>query len=165
MPVSPHDEFFAAFRDDHAALGRGFYELSTRLQARDLAGAKSLAERLQRDAGAHIAFEETTLYPALRPLLGDDAVSHLNGDHDVGLGVVCELENSPIEAGMPAARFDDLLQRARQMETHIAECGQLFGALGGLPPRRRETLHQALLRWRERAPTWSEATRHRPAPG
>jgi hypothetical protein len=159
MPAQ-QDEFFAAFREDHAALGRGFHELSTCLQAHDLDRARDLAATLEREAGAHIAFEENTLYPALSPLL-DDKAEHLYHDHEVGLTVVRELMDCPAGASLPTARLNDLLQRSRHMEDHISECGQLFGAIGGLSPERRAALYHDLLHWRELAPTWTAAARHR----
>jgi Hemerythrin HHE cation binding domain len=81
-------ELFEAFGEDHAVLGRGLHELSTRLRGGDLTVAKLYAERLDREAGAHIGFEERCFYPALRPLLGDAEVERLRCEHRQGLWVI-----------------------------------------------------------------------------
>ena len=42
------------------------------------------------------------------------------------------------------------------METHIADCGELFEAMGRLPADDQLVLHQKLLAWRQRQPKWTD---------
>jgi hypothetical protein len=147
-------ELFAAFREDHTILGRAFHRLSTRLRAGDLAGARAVARELDRTAGAHIAFEEADFYPRLATLIGRDEVAHMYAEHELGLGVVRTL----CEAAEDRTLHDDersrLLADAEAMERHIAECGELFEAIGRIPPAEQAELRRRLVAWRERAPTW-----------
>ena len=54
-----HEKIFlkllAAFREDHAILGRGFNELSCCLRAADILGAARAAREIDEEAGPHIA--------------------------------------------------------------------------------------------------------------
>ena len=54
-----------AFHEDHALLGSGFYELSTALRGNDINVARLVAQKLNDEAGAHIAFEGSMLLPGL----------------------------------------------------------------------------------------------------
>ncbi len=42
------------------------------------------------------------------------------------------------------------------MARHVSECGELFGAMGGLPPEEQAALLATLEAWRAKAPRWSE---------
>ncbi len=150
-----------AFQEDHAVLGRGFYELAQSLRARDLDQAKAIARKLDAEAGAHIAFEEAHFYPTLRPLLGDAEVHRMEADHRIGLEVIKVLRRTSPGESLPADVREKLLQDAEAMSTHIAECGELFGAIGRLGAGQQRALLDQLLAWRERRPSWSDADRHR----
>ena len=69
-PEEIFSKLLAAFREDHAVLGRGFNELSCCLRAGDILGAGKAARRIYEEAGPHICFEEEDFYPALVPLAG-----------------------------------------------------------------------------------------------
>lgn len=144
----------AAFKQDHRLLGAGFHELSQRLRAQELARARAAAQRLDREAGAHIAFEEEHFYPKLRALLGETAVRRLYDEHAVGRSIVEHLCSLPDEGQLDADEWRHLLAGAEAMEDHIAECGALFDALKNIPDQERRALHQQLLEWRRRNPSW-----------
>lgn len=146
------NSLFEAFHADHATLGRGFHELSQCLRSGDLASAKQIVERIDSQAGAHIAFEEEHFYGALRPLLGDDEVQKMFREHERGLEVLQAVRQS---STTDPARRAQMLQQSESMESHIAECGELFAAMGRIPPEDQATLYQHLLRWRELQPRWS----------
>jgi hypothetical protein len=149
-------DLFQAFREDHAVLGRGLYELSERLRGGDLPAAKARAERLDREAGAHVAFEERFFYPALRRLLGDAEVDRLYHEHGEGLAVIRALAALPRDGTLDEAERRKLLRQAELMEAHVAECGELFGAMGRIPPEEQAALHRELLALRRTAPRWTE---------
>jgi hypothetical protein len=155
MNAQPSD-LFQAFREDHAVLGRGLYEVSEHLRGGDLPAAKARAERLDREAGAHIAFEESFFYPALRRLLGDAEVDRLYHEHGEGLAVIRALAALPADATLDEAERRKLLRQSELMEAHVAECGELFGAMGRIPPEEQAALHRELLALRKTAPRWTE---------
>jgi hypothetical protein len=158
------NSLFEAFHADHAVLGRGFHELSQCLRSNDLAAAQQAAQRIDSNAGAHIAFEEEHFYKALLPLLGAAEVEKMYHEHGHGLEVV--------KAVMQAASLDEqqvaeLLEKSEAMETHIAECGDLFAAMGRIPSEQQAELHKDLLKWREVNPRWTDysASRASRCPG
>lgn len=149
----PEISLFEAFRADHAVLGQGFYELGERLRAADAAGARQLAARIDHDAGPHIAFEEADFYPALKPILGRTELDEMYLDHARGRALLEEI------LALDATQIDDarqkrLLAGVEAMQTHIADCGDLFGAMGSLAPEQQNGLLKRLLFWREQAPRW-----------
>lgn len=154
--ITSEDRLSASFHEDHAVLGRGFHELSSCLAGRDLTGARAAARALDDHAGAHIAFEERAFYPELRALVGDQEVNQMYREHAMGLSVIRALRDVADQDALPEARWDDLLRRSRHMESHVAECGELFGAMGRLDPHKRRELFGKLLDWRRRAPRWTD---------
>lgn len=155
MAARPSD-LFEAFRQDHAVLGRGLQEISQHLKSGDLPAAKACGERLDRTAGAHIAFEEEFFYPLLRRLIGDAEVDRLYREHSQGLSVITALA-ALAEGAMPSeAEQQTMLQNSELMEAHVAECGELFGAIGRIPLDEQEALYRELLALRKKAPCWSE---------
>jgi len=160
MNALPSD-LLEAFRHDHAALGRGLREISEHLRSGDLPAAKSCAERVDREAGAHIAFEEQFFYPALRRLLGDAEVDRLYREHGRGLAAVRALAALRETAAPGEADRRAVLQDLELMEDHVAECGELFGTMGRIPTEEQKTLHRELLALREKAPRWTELDRER----
>jgi DNA-binding transcriptional MerR regulator len=150
------DALFAAFREDHAVLGRGFHDLSQSLRVRDIRAAHAAARRLDATAGAHIAFEERYFYPALIRLLGAEDVERLLREHGRSLEAVREILAMPEGATIQEPQWLALLERSQEMEQHIAECGELFGAMGRLELVEREALCQLLLKLRRAAPHWTD---------
>jgi Hemerythrin HHE cation binding domain len=149
-------DLFEAFREDHAVLGRGLHEISEHLRGGDLLAAKVSGERIDRAAGAHIAFEERFFYPALRRLLGDVEVDRLYQEHGKGVSVIKALAESPEDATLSDAERRKMLQDSELMEAHVAECGELFGAIGRIPLEEQEALYRELLALRDKAPRWTE---------
>jgi len=153
MNARPSD-LFEAFREDHAVLGRDLHEISEHLRGGDLLAAKACGERVDREAGAHIAFEEQFFYPTLRRLLGD--ADRLYREHGQGLSVIKALAELPEGATLSEAERRTMLQASELMEAHVAECGELFGAMGRIPLEEQKTLFWELLALREKAPRWAE---------
>ena len=147
-------DLFSAFAEDHALLGQSFHELSKALRANDCDAARSLAARIDGEAGAHIAFEEECFYPALADLLGEAEVEGMFQQHRAGLEVVEQLCAFAQGTELPDELRGRLLRNSESMETHIAECGDLFEAMGRIPPSEQEDLHTALTEWRLKRPSW-----------
>jgi hypothetical protein len=150
----PSRRLIEAFQEDHALLGSGFHELSKCLRANDAVAAQRIARRLDEEAGAHIAFEEEQFYPSLEPLFGDGEVARLHAEHRLGLEVVQTLIDRQAETPLDENERRRLLESCETMERHIAECGELFEAMGRLPPEAQEELHGHLHDWRQARPRW-----------
>jgi len=146
---------FEAFHEDHAILGRGFYEISTLLRGGDLAAARDVAVRLDKEAGPHVAFEERHFYPALRKLIGDEGVDRFYHEHREGLDVIRFLLAHPEHVDLTEDARAKLIRQSDIMEEHIAECGGLFEAMGRIPQAEQDALLQDLLAWREKRPSWT----------
>lgn len=65
--TEPQGMLEAAFRDDHASLGRSFYDLSACLKIGDVNGARRVARRIEEEAWPYIAHRRET------PLACDEA--------------------------------------------------------------------------------------------
>lgn len=149
-------DLFAAFREDHAVLGGGFFDLAQSLRANDLEQARGAAMQLDRAAGAHIAFEEENFYPALRAFLGADELQRMYDEHRVGLGVVQTLCELPRQGKLAEDQRQQLLRDAEVMAQHIADCGALFETMGRLPPEQQTALFHELQDWRQKNPRWTQ---------
>jgi len=147
---------FDAFREDHARLGRALHALGERLRAEDVAGAREVAETLDREAGAHIAFEEFDFYPALLPFLSRDEIDAMHLEHSEALALLGDMKQLGDGALGERSLRDALLDRVQAMERHVSDCGELFGVMGGLDAAAQRHLLERLDEWRGRAPRWSE---------
>ena len=49
-----------------------------------------------------------------------------------------------------------MLRDLEVMQAHVAECGELFGAMGRIPIEEQNALYRELLALREQAPRWTE---------
>jgi Hemerythrin HHE cation binding domain len=156
------DSLFTCFREDHKVLGAGFHQLSAHLRAGDTAGACAAARHLDQAAGPHIAFEEMAFYPRLVPLFGYDEAERMRQEHQQGLAVIQALLRHPSAEPIHHDTCNGLLAQSEAMEAHIADCAELFEAIGRIPDEEQRLLHQKLLEWRQRQPTWTDfmAERH-----
>ena len=154
--TSIKDDLIAMFHADHRDLGTRLHHLALRLRDRDLAGARESALALDEAAGAHIAFEEQDFYPLLRESLGDDTVERLFSDHRRGLNAVVRLADSAPDATLSDDTWAALLADIEAMETHIAECGELFATIAAMPESELSTLLARLKDWRRSQPRWRD---------
>lgn len=149
------NELLLAFRQDHARLGRGFHDLSSQLRDGDVDRAIETARRLDEEGGAHIAFEEKDFYPLLAPYLGEEAIERMRAEHGQGFDVLNAVLESPPGVPIGNDRRRDLVKASEAMEAHIAECGELFGVMGRIPPDMQNALYRRLVDWRQRRPSWT----------
>jgi len=159
MTENTKAELFEAFRADHAMLGRSFHILRERLAAGDTDGARQQARRIDQEAGAHIAFEEQDFYPALSRLLDEAEVAGMYSEHDDARSLILELSSAKDADLTEAATVRALLDRIDAMQVHVSECGELFGAMGGLSDEEITLLLDRLKFWRSHAPSWSDYAR------
>ena len=153
-------DLIAAFHEDHKTLGRDLHTLCLCLRSRDLEQARLVAERIDSAAGAHIAFEEEAFYPLLKETLGAGEVERLYREHDRGYAVVRRLRDAAATDRFTEKDWNGLVADTEAMETHIAECGDLFAAMGALSERRQQALCDQLIDWRRRQPKWRDLRRY-----
>lgn len=147
---------FKAFREDHAILGRGLHELRSLVMADDVHGLKTAAQNLDKAAGGHIAFEEEDFYPALKTFLSADEVEGMYAEHAHGAETLSNIAKLDPNITLQAGQKKRLLDRIEEMEQHVSECGELFGAMGGLDEASKDDLMKRLQYWRKLAPTWTD---------
>ena len=148
-------ELFVEFRSDHEILGRGLHDIATALRASDDDRAADAARKLDRAAGAHIAFEEKHFYPELRELLSDGEVDALEQEHKSGQAAIGKLATLRPSDSLTDTERAVLVEQIETMQVHTAECGELFGALGRIARKRQEKLLTALRQLRKASPAWT----------
>lgn len=150
------NKLYAAFQEDHAVLGRSLYDLRILIQKGDVAAIRDLANEIIEVSGAHIAFEEFEFYPALRSHLTEKEVVNMYLEHAEGLQLLQQL--SGLEDNQLSS--DDFSKHVFSsldvLDHHVADCGNLFGAMGGLADTDYIHLMEKLAYWRELSPSWSE---------
>ncbi|AMO71793.1 hemerythrin domain-containing protein [Sphingorhabdus sp. M41] len=153
---------FNAFREDHAILGRGLHELRSLVTAGDVGGLKSAAQNLDKAAGGHIAFEEEDFYPALKTFLSADEVEEMYAEHAHGAETLSTIAELDPDIPLHLVQKQQLLDRIDEMEQHVSECGELFGAMGGLDEAAKDDLMKRLQYWRKLAPAWTDFATKQP---
>lgn len=150
------NRLFAAFQEDHAQLGQGLYEIRMELAEGNAEAIRTLAANIISAAGAHIAFEEFDFYPTLKARLSPEEVKKMYFEHAQGLALLEKLAISNDEDFQSVAFIEKCLKEIDVLDHHVADCGNLFGAMGGLSHKDYERLMQRLEYWRDQAPLWSD---------
>ena len=145
----------AAFIRDHRIMTRGFWRLRQALDRGDWQEARTLAEKLDREVGPHIEFEEHVYYPRLKPIIGARTVEQFYREHGTGRHVI---EDILAATGAPPdeATRAGLAARCGKMLEHAQSCGTLISHLEALPDEEQESLLSRLEEIRERGHSWSE---------
>jgi len=147
-------QLFDAFRADHALLGSGIHLLGECVRQEDWEGARSTAAKVSKEAGPHIAFEEEDFYPALSDIIEDSEIDEMYDQHEHGrLLIERILSLDDDELSKPAIK-DELLATINDVEGHIADCGELFGVMGGLDDIDIDNLLEHLQARRLDSPNW-----------
>lgn len=135
------------FMIDHRALAEGIERLIELLKADRVADARFEAARIDRLSGAHIAFEESDLYPAI------GAEPSMYDEHRAGRAML----RAVIDAERPGdVERCDLVNEAEDMLDHMEDCGVLLHRVRTLTPLAQSQLEDRLFEWRRAAPKWME---------
>jgi len=149
-----------AFLEDHRKLTRGLSGLIAALAAHDMPGARRTAERLDREAGPHMAFEETVFYPACERFLGEGKTDTLYDEHAEGQAAVRWLLDHEDGDRLGPADRARLLAQVRVALDHAIGCGSLLSYVERLEPAERRRMLERLLALRREGPRWTSlATR------
>ncbi len=161
MPAdsSPLEE---AFIEDHRHLTQGFSRLLQALEDDDLPAAVQLAAQLDRQAGAHIEFEESVLYPEVARCRGRESAERLYREHQIALAGVKFLLDCKDAAGLKPEDRVRLLEQVQIALDHAIGCGALLSHLTVLDAAQQARLLEQLQVFRRRGRRWSELPKHRP---
>jgi len=151
---------FKIFQQDHAQLGEQLYQLRVALKQKDVTTAQKLVKEIDELSGAHIAFEEFEFYPALKKILTEDDVFRMYMEHADGFNLIEKIGTWNAENPPSSEVFSTTLEHLEIMEHHVADCGDLFGAMGGLEPAEYKTLYDKMMEWRRKAPRWQDINRN-----
>jgi hypothetical protein len=147
-------KLFDAFREDHVALGSSFYALATCIRNDEITTAKEIAEKINIEAGPHIAFEEEAFYPALERFLEQDEIEAMYLEHENGRSLLQKIKSLKESSELSQTLKQELLSEVEKFEEHVSDCGELFGVMGGLSEAQLEQLFDRLTDYRLLAPSW-----------
>jgi len=147
-------KLFQAFKSDHALLGGGFYTLASCVRNKDISGAKSVATKINIDAGPHIAFEEEVFYPALKRFIEESELTEMYNEHELGRALLEKILALDESAELQEDLQKELLAEIDVIESHITECGELFGTMGRLNEQEMEHLYEKLKSYQLLSPNW-----------
>lgn len=153
------NKLFEAFQEDHAQLGQGLYEIRMELAEGNAEAIRNLAADIISTAGAHIAFEEYDFYPTLKAHLSPTEIKKMYLEHAQGLALLEKLVIASDKDFQSVAFIERCLNEIDILDHHVADCGNLFGAMGGLSDEDYQRLMQRLAYWREQAPVWSDVAK------
>lgn len=144
----------AEFLKDHQQFSRLLLEIKRLLEKGDLKSARQRAVELDQLAGAHIAYEESELYPRLEKLTNKAVSEELLVDqHDEVLEavrlLVADGELTPDEVEKAKEAFDVGL-------THAEHCGSLISLMGQLQEAEQKESLVVLKRLRDEGKRWTE---------
>lgn len=151
------------FREDHRKVRDRLLELIEALQSKDATRARTILGKINVLVGPHFRYEEETLYPALRILLGE-YVDQLLKEHD---GVIAtarscaellEKDHLTDEEAKQAARA------ARALLIHVSNCDGLSILSERLSKKELDYLGEKLAAARESGVSlldWAETIRNK----
>lgn len=145
-----------AFMEDHRHLTTGLSRLLKALKLNDPPKAVEIADELDRVAGPHMAFEEEVFYPELEKRFGQEFVSRLYGEHELGQTAVRTLVTQrPVDPLEPTDQLS-LIEEVETALNHALSCGSLLSHITTLSVAEREELLTRLQAFREEAPRWTD---------
>lgn len=143
------------FLDDHRILIAGLNKIIMALEGNQTAEAMRLAGELDRDAGAHMAFEEEVFYPQLAAVYGEEFVQQMLAEHEAGHRAIKSLvslkESQELTDKERVGVLDDLGVALK----HVMSCGTMLAELGSGKPEMDAQALDRLRELRERAGRWS----------
>jgi len=148
------NKLFNAFKADHALLGSGFYTLATCLHNKNISDAKSVATKINIDAGPHIAFEEEVFYPTLKRFIKQQELDEMYSEHKLGRALLEKVLSIDESAHLQDAIQKELLAQIDVIESHISQCGELFGMMENLNESEMQYLYDKLTDYQLLAPHW-----------
>ncbi len=114
----------AEFREDHRKVRDGLLELIKALQLKDVAKAREILGNINVLVGPHFRYEEETLYPALRVLLGEH-VDQLLKEHDGVIATARSCADLLKKDNLTDGEAKQAANAARTLLIHVSNCDGL----------------------------------------
>lgn len=114
----------AEFREDHRKVRDGLLELMEALQSKDIATARKILGKINVVVGPHFRYEEETLYPALRVLLGE-YVDQLLKEHDGVIATARSCADLLKKDSLTDGEAKQAATAARTLLIHVSNCDGL----------------------------------------
>jgi hypothetical protein len=114
----------AEFREDHRKVRDGLLELMEALQLKDIATARKILGKINVLVGPHFRYEEETLYPALRVLLGE-YVDQLLKEHDGVIATARSCAELLKKDRLTDEEAKQAVLAARALLIHVSNCDGL----------------------------------------
>ena len=112
------------FREDHRKIRDTIFDLANALRRRDVGETRQLLASLDRLAGPHFRFEEESLYPALRQLLGD-YVDKLLGEHEDAIAKASGLAELLQQDSLTQDQAGSAISGVSSLLIHVSDCDGL----------------------------------------
>ncbi|MBZ0110781.1 MAG: hemerythrin domain-containing protein [Candidatus Scalindua rubra] len=114
----------AEFREDHRKVRDGLLELMEALQSNDVVTARKILGKINVVVGPHFRYEEETLYPALRVLLGE-YVDQLLKEHDGVITTASSCAELLKKDSLTDEEAKQAITAARELLVHVSNCDGL----------------------------------------
>lgn len=114
----------AEFREDHRKVRDELLELMEALQSKDIATARKILGKINVVVGPHFRYEEETLYPALRVLLGE-YVDQLLKEHDGVIATARSCADLLKKDSLTDGEAKQAATAARTLLIHVSNCDGL----------------------------------------
>ncbi|MCC6543360.1 MAG: hemerythrin domain-containing protein [Nitrospirae bacterium] len=112
------------FREDHRKVRDGLLDIIKALQTKDVVKAREILGNLNVLIGPHFRYEEETLYPAMRTLLGE-YVDQLVSEHDGVIGTARACLALLQKDTLTDSEAKDAANAARTLLVHVSNCDGL----------------------------------------
>lgn len=114
----------AEFREDHRKVRDGLLDLIDALQSKDAVKARKILGKINVLVGPHFRYEEETLYPALRVLLGEH-VDQLLKEHDGVIATARSCADLLKKDSLTEGEAKQAATAARTLLIHVSNCDGL----------------------------------------
>ena len=114
----------AEFREDHRKVRDGLLELMEALQSKNVVKARKILDGINVLVGPHFRYEEETLYPALRVLLGE-YVDQLLKEHDGVIATARSCAELLKKDRLTDEEAKQAVLAARALLIHVSNCDGL----------------------------------------
>jgi hemerythrin-like domain-containing protein len=146
------------FLDDHRVLIAGIKGIIEALEGGDSAKAVALASELDRQAGAHMAFEEEVFYPRLAEVYGEEFVTQMVSEHEAGQRAVRTLLAKNHDQPLTAEQREHVLEDLDVALKHVMSCGTMLSELSSGAEGQDARALERLRRLRDQGERWTGRT-------
>lgn len=156
MELKSSSPVVSEFVKDHQRMTRGLVDLLQIVRQGDLRAAVAAADKLDRESGPHIEFEEKVLYGEVGRMRGLRLEAQLRCEHDSirnGLVRLSYLNEKDVDD--PRVRAE-LVQTFETAIRHAESCGTLISHLESLSPERQQAAFEQLEAFRRAGRRWTE---------